>query len=79
MQTAPHTGSLVNFMMSEGLGEATNVLVIKESLCVGCDNCEKACAETHDGVSRLNRKGRRHLRRHPRAGGLPPTANSLTA
>ncbi len=56
MQTAPHTGSLVNFMMSEGLGEATNVLVIKESLCVGCDNCEKACAETHDGVSRLNRK-----------------------
>jgi Fe-S-cluster-containing hydrogenase component 2/thioredoxin reductase/CRP-like cAMP-binding protein len=56
MQSAPHTGSLVNFMMSEGLGEATNVLVIKDSLCVGCDNCEKACAETHDGVSRLNRK-----------------------
>ncbi len=56
MQTAPHTGSLVNFMMSEGLGEATNVLVIKESLCVGCDNCEKACAETHNGVSRLDRK-----------------------
>jgi Fe-S-cluster-containing hydrogenase component 2 len=23
---------------------------------VGCDNCEKACAETHDGVSRLDRK-----------------------
>ncbi len=56
MQTAPHAGSLVNFMMSEGLGEATNVLVIKESLCVGCDNCEKACAETHGGVSRLDRK-----------------------
>jgi Fe-S-cluster-containing hydrogenase component 2 len=56
MQAAPRAGSLVDFMMGEGLGEATNVLVIKESLCVGCDNCEKACAETHDGVSRLDRK-----------------------
>jgi Fe-S-cluster-containing hydrogenase component 2/CRP-like cAMP-binding protein len=56
MQSAPHAGSLVNFMMNEGLGEATNVLIIKDSLCVGCDNCEKACAETHNGVSRLNRK-----------------------
>ena len=32
------------------------MLVIDESLCVGCDNCEKACAETHGGVSRLDRE-----------------------
>ena len=56
MQVRPEAGSLMNFLMNEGLGEATNVLVIDESLCVGCDNCEKACAETHGGISRLDRK-----------------------
>ena len=56
MQVRPEAGSLMNFLMNEGLGEATNVLVIDESLCVGCDNCEKACAETHGGVSRLDRE-----------------------
>jgi CRP-like cAMP-binding protein/thioredoxin reductase/ferredoxin-like protein FixX len=47
---------VVEFFMRHGLGEATDVLVIDESLCVRCDNCEKACAETHHGVSRLNRE-----------------------
>lgn len=56
MQVRPEAGTLMNFLMEEGLGEATNVLVIDESLCVGCDNCEKACAETHDGISRLDRE-----------------------
>lgn len=46
----------VEALISEGLGEATNVLVIDESLCVQCDNCETACAETHQGISRLDRK-----------------------
>jgi len=55
MQVRPEAGSMMNFLMAEGLGEATNVLVIDESLCVGCDNCEKACAETHDGVSHSHR------------------------
>jgi Fe-S-cluster-containing hydrogenase component 2 len=50
------TGGLVQFLMEQGLGEATDVLLIDESLCVRCDNCEKACAETHHGVSRLNRE-----------------------
>ncbi|MBL8267400.1 cyclic nucleotide-binding domain-containing protein, partial [Steroidobacter sp.] len=56
MQVRPEAGTLMNFLMQEGLGEATNVLVIDEGLCVGCDNCEKACAETHEGVSRLDRE-----------------------
>jgi len=56
MQVRPEAGSVMNFLMRQGLGEATNVLVIDESLCVGCDNCEKACAETHGGVSRLDRE-----------------------
>ena len=28
----------------------------RRKLCVGCDNCEKACADTHEGLSRLNRE-----------------------
>jgi len=56
MQVRPEAGSLMNFMMADGLGEATDVLIIDESLCVGCDNCEKACAETHGGIKRLDRK-----------------------
>jgi len=56
MQVRPESSALMNFMMKEGLGEATDVLIIDESLCVGCDNCEKACAETHGGITRLDRK-----------------------
>ena len=44
------------FLVSQGLGEATDVLLIDEKLCVGCDNCEKACADSHDGLSRLDRE-----------------------
>jgi Fe-S-cluster-containing hydrogenase component 2/thioredoxin reductase len=56
MEVRPEASSVMNFLMAQGLGEATNALVIDESLCVGCDNCEKACAETHGGISRLDRK-----------------------
>jgi CRP-like cAMP-binding protein/thioredoxin reductase/ferredoxin-like protein FixX len=55
MEAAPDAGDLISFLMQQGLGEATDVLLIDESLCIGCDNCEKACAETHGGTSRLDR------------------------
>ncbi|HEY3950676.1 cyclic nucleotide-binding domain-containing protein [Phenylobacterium sp.] len=48
--------SVAKFLIDQGIGEATDVLLIDESLCVGCDNCEKACADSHDGLSRLNRE-----------------------
>ena len=48
--------SVANFLIKQGIGEATDVLLIDESLCIGCDNCEKACADSHDGLSRLNRE-----------------------
>jgi Fe-S-cluster-containing hydrogenase component 2 len=56
MQSKPVAGEILSFLMAHGVGEATNVLVIDESLCVGCDQCERACASTHRGVSRLNRR-----------------------
>ena len=56
MRAAPDASKLMSFMLEHGLGEATNVLVIDEQLCVGCDQCETACASTHNGVSRLDRK-----------------------
>jgi CRP-like cAMP-binding protein/thioredoxin reductase len=46
---------IIRFLMGQGLGEGTDVLLIDESLCIQCNNCEVACAETHEGMSRLNR------------------------
>ena len=59
-----YTG-VANFLVEQGVGEATDVLLIDEKLCVGCDNCEKACADTHDGLSRLDREaGRTYANLH---------------
>jgi CRP-like cAMP-binding protein/Fe-S-cluster-containing hydrogenase component 2/thioredoxin reductase len=59
-----YTG-VANFLVEQGVGEATDVLLIDEKLCVGCDNCEKACADTHDGLSRLDREaGRTYAHLH---------------
>ena len=55
-EAEPDPGNLVSFLVSQGLGEATDVLLIDESLCIRCDNCEKACADTHGGTSRLDRQ-----------------------
>ncbi len=50
---------MTDFLVSEGIGEATDVLLIDEKLCIGCDNCEKACADSHEGLSRLDREAGR--------------------
>jgi CRP-like cAMP-binding protein/thioredoxin reductase/Fe-S-cluster-containing hydrogenase component 2 len=55
------TGSLLEFMSAEGLTDAESVLLIDSDLCVGCDNCEAACAATHRGYSRLDRKAGKSL------------------
>ncbi|MGH8596658.1 MAG: 4Fe-4S dicluster domain-containing protein, partial [Gammaproteobacteria bacterium] len=49
-------GNMIEFLVAQGIGEATDVLLIDEALCVGCDNCEKACADTHQGTSLLDRE-----------------------
>ena len=56
MQSLPSGGDIISFLIAQGAGEATDILLIDESLCVRCDNCEKACAETHGGTSRLDRE-----------------------
>jgi CRP-like cAMP-binding protein/thioredoxin reductase/ferredoxin-like protein FixX len=56
LQSNTESGDLLSFLMGQGLGEATDVLLINEDMCVACDFCESACAATHDGTSRLNRK-----------------------
>jgi Fe-S-cluster-containing hydrogenase component 2 len=52
-QSAP--SNLISFLIQQGVGEATDVLLIDESLCVRCNHCEEACADTHGGASRLDR------------------------
>jgi thioredoxin reductase/Fe-S-cluster-containing hydrogenase component 2/CRP-like cAMP-binding protein len=56
MESRPQAGNIISFLVSQGLGEATDVLLIDESLCIGCEHCERACAETHNGTSRLKRE-----------------------
>jgi len=56
LASQPESARTIGFLMKQGLGEATNAMIIDEALCIGCDNCEKACAETHEGISRLRRE-----------------------
>lgn len=50
-------GALLEFLFSQGITDAENFLAIDSDRCVSCDNCEAACAATHGGFSRLDRKG----------------------
>ncbi|MDD5385146.1 MAG: cyclic nucleotide-binding domain-containing protein [Gallionella sp.] len=48
-------GNLFTFLVQQGIGEATDVLLIDYSLCIRCNNCETACANTHGGISLFDR------------------------
>ena len=48
-------GHLVNRLMDMGVFEGTDVLFIDENTCVRCDQCVNACANTHNGQTRLYR------------------------
>jgi CRP-like cAMP-binding protein/Fe-S-cluster-containing dehydrogenase component len=50
--------SLANFL-TQGLQEAKHLLVLDLEKCTRCDECTKACADTHEGVTRLIREGLR--------------------
>jgi Fe-S-cluster-containing hydrogenase component 2/CRP-like cAMP-binding protein len=44
----------------KGIFNANNLLVIDLEKCTRCDECSKACADNHGGVSRLKRDGMRY-------------------
>ncbi|WP_435019143.1 cyclic nucleotide-binding domain-containing protein [Tundrisphaera sp. TA3] len=45
--------------LNQGLMNAQSLLVLDLEKCTRCDECTKACADTHDGVTRLIREGLR--------------------
>jgi CRP-like cAMP-binding protein len=45
--------------LANGLFEAQSLLVLDLEKCTRCDNCVRACADAHDGVTRLTREGLR--------------------
>jgi CRP-like cAMP-binding protein/Fe-S-cluster-containing hydrogenase component 2 len=45
--------------LDQGLMEAQSLLVLDLVKCTRCDECTKACADTHQGVTRLVREGLR--------------------
>ena len=49
----------VDSFLEQGLMEAQSLLILDLERCTRCDQCVRACAEAHDGVSRLIRDGLR--------------------
>ena len=45
--------------LAQGLMEAQSLLILDLERCTRCDNCVRACASAHDGVTRLIREGLR--------------------
>ncbi len=56
---ATATSMPLDDFLTQGLMEAQSLLVMDLERCTRCDNCVRACADAHDGVTRLIREGQR--------------------
>ena len=52
----PHQSELIQFSLDKGLVEGNSILVIDLSVCTRCDDCVRACEDTHDGRPRFVRE-----------------------
>ncbi len=55
-------GLQLDEFLNQGLFEAQNLLLIDLDNCTRCDACVNACADAHDGITRLIRDGLRYDR-----------------
>ena len=53
----PEESEFVQFSLDKGLVEGNSILVIDLNDCTRCDECVRACADTHDGRPRFTREG----------------------
>lgn len=53
----PQQTEFLEFALAEGLVEGNSILVMDLDVCTRCDDCVRACADTHNGRPRFVREG----------------------
>ena len=56
----PRSSEFVEFALDKGLVEGNSILVMNLDVCTRCDDCVRACADTHNGRPRFVREGDRY-------------------